>query len=108
MKEQLLEQKAEIFKQIQSSIDVDVDGDETDEIQGNMLIQLTNKLNIRNAAKLNQIETALKSIEDGTYGLCIDCDEEIAEKRLISNPYFQTCVSCAEDRENEEKQRKRP
>ncbi len=88
-------------------IEVDTDGDETDSIQGNMLIELNNQLSTRNAAKLGQIHSALSKIEDGTYGICEECGEQIPEKRLLINPYFVTCVSCAEDREAEEKQRRR-
>ena len=107
MKEQLISEKSEILKQSVKEVDVDVDGDETDEIQGNILIQITNQLNNRNSTKLAQIDAALKRIEDQSYGLCIDCGEAIADKRLVSNPYFQTCIFCAEEREIEEKQRKR-
>jgi DnaK suppressor protein len=107
MKSLLISQKEEIIKQKSKEDDVDVDGDETDNIQGKILIQLANQLSIRNNLKLVQIDAALKRIEDKTYGLCEDCEELIPEKRITINPYCQTCVSCAEERENEEKQRKR-
>ena len=107
VKDLLLDQKSEILKQVDQEVIVDTDGDETDEVQGNMLIELNNQLNARNSIKLDRIENALKRIEDGSYGLCQDCGESIPEKRLLSNPYFQTCVSCAEEREAEEKQRKK-
>ncbi len=108
MKDLLLDQKKELLKQaVGQQIEIDTEGDETDEIQANILIELTNQLNSRNSEKLQQIESALKRIEDKTYGLCQDCEEAIPEKRLLSNPHFQTCVTCAEEREAEEKQRKR-
>ncbi|HEY5267691.1 MAG TPA: TraR/DksA C4-type zinc finger protein [Candidatus Saccharimonadales bacterium] len=107
IKEQLLSQKREILNQVEREIVIDTDGDETDEIQGNMLIELTNQLNSRNSAKLAQIESALERIADNSYGLCLDCNDPILEKRLLINPYFQTCISCAEEREVEEKQRKK-
>jgi len=107
VKELLLAEKRDVLKQVAREVDVDTDGDETDEIQGNLLIELTNQLNSRNATKLSQIEAALKRIDDKSYGKCLDCEEDIPEKRLLNNPYFQTCVSCAEEREAEEKQRKR-
>ena len=106
MKELLLSKKEEILKQTVKEIDVDLDGDEVDEIQGKLLIQLTNSLNARNAEKLLQIEDALKRIEDKSYGICLDCEEKIPEKRLEFNPYCQTCVDCMEDREIADKQRK--
>lgn len=104
----LLKQKQELLEiQKTSNNEIDTEGDETDSIQANLLIDLNNQLNTRNAAKLAQINSALKRIEDNVYGICEECEEQIPEKRLLINPYFQTCVSCAEDREAEEKQRKR-
>jgi DnaK suppressor protein len=109
IKGKLLSEKHEILDKTTSirSPDIDTDGDETDEIQGNILIEINNQLNIRNNIKLAQIDSALKRIEDSTYGVCQDCEEIIPEKRLSHNPYFLTCVACAEEREAEDKQRKR-
>ena len=39
---------------------------------------------------------ALKAIEDGTYGTCIDCDDKISEKRLKHNPNASRCIACQE------------
>lgn len=100
-------EKKSLLSQTEREVVIDTDGDETDEIQGNMLIEMQNQLSTRNSARLAQIEAALKRIEEGHYGKCVDCDEQIPEKRLVANPYCQTCVSCAEERELEEKQRKR-
>lgn len=102
----LLSQKNEILKPILLE-DIDTDGDETDEIQGNMLIELTTQLSARNNLKLMKINQALKKINENTFGDCEDCGEEIAEKRLLLSPYLPTCVFCAEERELSEKQRKR-
>lgn len=44
---------------------------------------------------LQQIEHALRRIDAGDYGYCAICDQEIADKRLISNPVILTCVACA-------------
>ena len=107
MKESLLSQKHILLAKSTQEQDIDTDGDEIDEIQGNMLIELNNQLNTRNNIKLAQIDDALERMDSNTYGICEDCDEAIPEKRLLANPYFLICVSCAEDREAEEKQRKR-
>jgi DnaK suppressor protein len=108
IKDLLLAQQKELLKQASDrETEVDTEGDETDEIQAHILMDLANQFNTRNSAKLSQIETALRRIEDKTYGLCQDCGEPIHEKRLLSNPHFQSCVSCVEEREAEEKQRKR-
>lgn len=108
MKETLLLQKREIISRSKKdSESIDTEGDEIDVIQGNILIELNNQLNSRNSTKLLQITEALKRMDDNSYGLCEDCNEAIAEKRLLLNPYFQTCISCAEEREMQDKQRKK-
>lgn len=107
VKEQLLSERDELTGKVVKPADIDTDGDETDEVQGNLLIELENQLNSRNNQKINQINDALKRLSEKTYGLCQDCEEEIPEKRLSLNPYFVVCVSCAEEREAEIKQRKK-
>ena len=42
-----------------------------------------------------RIETALARIDDGTYGECLRCGDEIAEKRLAADPATPVCVDCA-------------
>ena len=43
----------------------------------------------------NQVMAALERIEDGSYGVCSDCGEEIAEARLQAFPAATLCVKCA-------------
>ena len=46
-------------------------------------------------AELSRIAAALKRIDDGEYGDCIECGEPIAEKRLDFDPSVATCIDCA-------------
>ena len=107
IKENLLSQKEELYRQIMNDIGVDIDGDETDEIQGNMLMGTAAQLLLIKKNKINKIDEALAKIDNCNYGFCEDCEEEIPQKSLEINPYFTTCVVCAEIREKEENQRKR-
>lgn len=107
IKEKLLQERDELSERPVQRADIDTDGDETDEVQGNMLIELENTFTSRKNQKLKQINDALLKISDKTYGLCQDCEEDIPEKRLLLSPYFTVCVACAEEREAETKQRKR-
>lgn len=107
MKESLISERDTLVLQNLKEVGVDIDGDETDEIQGNMLFNISTQICLRNNVKIKKIDEALLKIENNIYGLCEDCEEEIAEKRLLVNPYFTTCVLCAEIREKEESQRKR-
>ncbi len=43
-----------------------------------------------------RIMQALQKIDDGTYGICIDCGGEISEKRLNSYPNAARCLVCQE------------
>lgn len=110
MKEVLLAQRQEILNRSNKDPSmnvIDMDGDETDEIQANMLLELSKQLVTRDVAKLKNIDSALERMESSTYGICEDCGDDIVEKRLLHNPHFLTCIACAEDREVEERQRKR-
>ena len=51
---------------------------------------------------LNKISDALVRLEQGDYGNCFDCGEEIAEKRLRALPFAVRCKDCEEARENAE------
>ena len=43
---------------------------------------------------LRDIDTALKKIEQGTYGICKYCHKEIDEKRLLARPFSSSCIKC--------------
>jgi len=45
--------------------------------------------------RLEQIESALESIADGSYGRCVECDARIPAARLEAVPYATRCVRCA-------------
>jgi DnaK suppressor protein len=45
---------------------------------------------------LLQIDDALNRIDDVTYGMCINCGQSIAEKRLTAVPWTPYCVDCQE------------
>lgn len=45
---------------------------------------------------LNEVESALQSIDDGTYGRCAVCGQEIELARLEARPYARRCVVCQE------------
>ncbi len=52
---------------------------------------------------LNKINDALVRLEQGDYGNCFECAEEIAEKRLRALPFAVRCKDCEEAREVAEK-----
>ena len=44
---------------------------------------------------LARIEMAERRLSEGEYGYCIECGEEIAEKRLAIDPMAEKCIRCA-------------
>ena len=57
---------------------------------------VTQNLN-RNAKLARQIRAALDRVQEGTYGICLDCEEEISPKRLSAVPWAELCVRCQEN-----------
>ena len=51
------------------------------------------------AETLNKIDEALRRLEEGTYGYCFECGEEINEKRLRALPFAVRCKDCEQARE---------
>jgi DnaK suppressor protein len=49
--------------------------------------------------RLDRIVKAMERLDDGSYGTCAVCGEEIAPKRLLAIPEATTCVRCQESLE---------
>ena len=79
----------EVFDAVESS-----EADIQDEIEF-ALIQMKSET-------LNKINDALVRLEQGDYGNCFECGEEIAEKRLRALPFAVRCKDCEEARETAE------
>ena len=56
--------------------------------------------------RLDMLNNALKRIEDGSYGKCIDCKEEINEERLTTIPYTLRCINCMSKYEDKKRREK--
>ena len=63
-----------------------------DALQGQAMAQASER---QRRTDLMRIEAALKRLDDGDYGYCLVCGEEIAAKRLEIDPAAALCVTCA-------------
>lgn len=70
----------------------------TTDVEQSMRMRLCN----REVLYLKKVEEALERIEDGTFGLCTECEEPIELKRLEARPTATHCVSCKEEQERRE------
>jgi DnaK suppressor protein len=59
------------------------------------------------AETLTRIDEALVLLDAGEYGSCVDCDDEIAERRLRALPFAVRCQACEERREVQQGQARR-
>jgi len=50
----------------------------------------------RDSNMLRQIRRALARIDDGSYGVCLHCDEDISPKRIAAVPWAAFCIKCQE------------
>jgi len=48
---------------------------------------------------LKQVNAALRRFENGTYGLCVECNQPIDTARLKAIPYAELCMDCQRKRE---------
>lgn len=49
--------------------------------------------------ELELIDLALQRIQDGTYGVCVECEETINPQRLKALPFAVLCIQCAREHE---------
>ncbi len=61
------------------------------------------RLRDRERVLLKKIDKMMKKIEEGTYGICETCGEEIGLKRLEARPVTDLCIRCKEEQEKMEK-----
>ena len=70
--------------------------DALDETQFAAARELTGRSLELQSKLLRNVRSALGRIEEGTYGTCLECEEEISLKRLQAMPWATLCIACQE------------
>lgn len=103
----ILEAKlAELSKVVKNreGIAIEKTPDALDEVQ----LAGERELAIRNLDResnlLRNVRAALRRVDEGTFGICLHCEEEISTKRLNALPWTPLCIQCQEaaDRNHED------
>ena len=68
--------------------------DEVDEIQANENREISFATREMLVERVNRLSAALDRLNDGEYGVCVECAERISPARLHAVPEVQTCVRC--------------
>ena len=87
----------------EAALDVNELPDEIDQASAEYSQSFIFRLRDREKYYLSKIDTALKKIEDGTFGVCEACEEHINMKRLQARPVTTLCIRCKEEQEMEER-----
>ena len=107
-KDVLLTQRAEILNRAdsfktESAITSMGQGDEGDLAVFELSLSMTLRLQERQAHLLQKIDRALGKMEEGTFGLCEQCDEPLNTARLKARPVATLCIACKEEQESRER-----
>lgn len=105
----LLAQKEQLLgnarKALSGDIHLDPDDfpDEIDTASSEIGLSFIGRLRERERGLLNKINAALEKIEQGVYGECENCGEEIGLKRLDARPVAELCIDCKAEQEKLER-----
>jgi len=113
----LLDKRREILKEIRIDISKYIKGENRQLVDTALddgdwsVVDLSEDISLRHLNShredLQKIDEAIRKIDEGTYGLCEDCGEEISEERLKILPYAIYCIDCKESREHIEEMERR-
>ncbi len=87
----------------EATLDVNELPDEIDQASAEYNQSFIFRLRDREKYYLSKIDKALKKIEDGDFGICDSCGEDISTKRLEARPVTTLCIRCKEEQEMEER-----
>src|SRR3954462_2858004 len=103
----ILENKQDEPERIVRSRDASIiekSADALDEVQHAAERELAIRNLDRESNLLRNVRSALRRIEDGSFGICLHCEEEISPKRIAAVPWAPFCIQCQEqaDKNQEE------
>ena len=103
----ILENKRDELERIvrnRDAITIEKSADALDEVQHAAERELAIRNLDRESNLLRSVRSALRRIEDGSFGTCLHCEEEISPKRVAAVPWTALCIQCQEqaDRNHEE------
>lgn len=95
----ILQQKQDELERIvrnRDAITIEKSADALDEVQHASERELAIRNLDRESNLLRNVRSALRRINEGTFGVCLHCEEEISPKRLAAVPWAPFCIQCQE------------
>lgn len=113
----LVEKRKEILKEIKNDTSRYIKGESKQLVDTALddgdwsIVDLAEDINLKHLSShrddLQKLDEAIRKLNEGTYGICEDCGDEISEKRLNILPYAIYCIDCKEKREKIEEMQRR-
>jgi DnaK suppressor protein len=82
---------------------IQVSPDELDRIQDASEREMAIGNIERNSSRLREVRAALRRIDAGIFGTCVECEADINPKRLAAIPWASSCMVCQEAADREQK-----
>jgi DnaK suppressor protein len=79
-----------------ASIEIERTADVLEEAQNKSARELAVSGLARSSTIIRNVAMALVRIEDGTFGICVHCGNDIARRRLDAVPWTPFCIRCQE------------
>lgn len=76
--------------------------DPAEQSVADLLVDVTLAEISRDVAEFRDIEAALLRLAQGTYGICLDCEDPVSPERLDRNPAASRCLNCQQAFEEKE------
>ena len=95
----ILETKRDELERIvrnRDAITIEKSADALDEVQHAAERELAIRNLDRESNLLRNVRSALRRIEEGTFGICAHCEEDISPKRIAAVPWAPYCIQCQE------------
>lgn len=109
LKQILLEQKNRLLRAARQTISEQLDNrdvipaDTIDLSSDESMQETEHRLRDREKYLMSKIVSALQRMDEGTFGYCQSCDDEIGYPRLKARPVAELCIDCKEEQEKLEK-----
>jgi DnaK suppressor protein len=84
-------------------LDPDDFADEIDSASSESGLAFIGRLRERERQLIQKIDLSLQKIDEGTYGTCMMCGEDIAKPRLMARPVADLCIDCKSQQERLER-----
>jgi DnaK suppressor protein len=103
----ILEAKQEELERVvrnRDAITIEKSADALDEVQHAAERELAIRNLDRESNLLRNVRAALRRIDDGSYGTCLHCEEDISPKRVAAVPWAAYCIQCQEQADRNQRE----